>query len=126
MNSRDRKLRPLLSVAKTLAVAPALCALAITSAQAADGDMGAGIPDFGLYSSATGSEARVWRLIDPTKPFPAGCSQIILRPETMGLDTYKLAVATMTAARLMNKRVRFYAHAPRDGGCGVDYIQLVD
>lgn len=88
--------------------------------------MGSGIPEFGMYSAAAGIEARVWRLVESTVPFPAGCPQIVLRPQTMGMDSYKLAVGTMVAARLAGKRVRFCAHAPRDGGCGVDFVQLVD
>jgi hypothetical protein len=42
----------------------------------------------------------------------------------MGMDAYKMAVATLTAARLSGAKVRFFAHAERDNGCGVDYVQL--
>lgn len=42
----------------------------------------------------------------------------------MGIDAYKLALGQLTTALAMRKRVRFYAHADRDGGCGVDYFEL--
>jgi hypothetical protein len=42
----------------------------------------------------------------------------------MGIEAYKMAFATMTAAKIAGSRVRFYAHADRDGGCGVDYVEL--
>lgn len=59
---------------------------------------------------------------DPT--FPAGCTSLMLHPVTMGLDAYKLAAAALLAAKVSGMRIRFYAHAPRDGGCGVDYVEL--
>jgi hypothetical protein len=37
-----------------------------------------------------------------------------------------MAFATLTAAKMSGRRVRFYAHAERDGGCGVDYVELGD
>jgi hypothetical protein len=83
-----------------------------------------GVPHFGLYSQATGTEIRVWSLLNPTVPFPAGCTALVLRPETMGIEAFKIAAATLLTARVSGMRVRFYAHAPRDGGCGVDYVQL--
>jgi hypothetical protein len=42
----------------------------------------------------------------------------------MGMDSCKMAVATLTAARLAERPVRFYAHAERDGGRGVDFVQI--
>jgi hypothetical protein len=49
----------------------------------------------------------------------------VVTPTTMGVDGYKIAIATMTAARIANRSVRFYAHASRDNGCGVDYVELL-
>ena len=42
----------------------------------------------------------------------------------MGMDAYKIAVATLLLAKTTNRSVRLYAHAARDGGCGADYVQL--
>jgi hypothetical protein len=93
---------------------------------AASGEMGTGIPNFGLYSQATGLQIRVWNLSSATMSFPVGCVAIILTPETMGMESYKMAFTLLTTAKLSGTRVRFYAHADRDGGCGVDYMQLAD
>jgi len=102
-------------------------AVAVTAnTMAAQGEMGTGVPNFGMYSAATGTSTIVWSLGDATTPFPAGCARIVLHPQTMGMDAYKLAVGTLVAAKLSNKKVRFYAHASRDDGCGVDYVQIVD
>ena len=103
----------------------AMLALGSGAVHAAEGEMGAGVPEFGMYS-ATGTYSIVTNLRDATAPFPAGCPTIMLSAATMGLDNYKLAIGTMVAARLTNKKIRFYAHAPRDGGCGVDYVALLD
>jgi hypothetical protein len=94
------------------------------AANAANGEMGTGVPQFAVYSAAVGPYVVIWGLVDSTIPFPAGCSQIRMTPTTMGVDSYKAAIAVMTAARLSNRPMRFYAHADRDGGCGVDYFQL--
>lgn len=94
------------------------------SAQAAQGNMGTGIPHFGLYSAATGQMAVVWSLGAATIPIPAECPKLLLTPATMGTDAYKAAVATLMAAKLAARPVRFYSHAPRDGGCGVNYVEL--
>ncbi len=91
---------------------------------AASGEMGTGIPHFGLYSEATGTMLRVYHLDQATRPFPNTCPAIILTPQTMGLDVFKIAAATLLAARSTGARVRFYAHSERDGGCGVDYVQI--
>jgi len=40
------------------------------------------------------------------------------------MDSYKIAIATMLAARISNRAVRFYAHARRDSGCGADYVEM--
>jgi ABC-type enterochelin transport system permease subunit len=98
--------------------------LAAENATAATGEMGTGVPHFGIYSAATGMQIVVFSIASPTRPFPAGCTNIVLTPGTMGLDTYKMAMATLTAASLAGRQVRFYAHGERDGGCGVDFVQL--
>lgn len=98
-----------------------VCAmLGLARATAAQGEFGVGVPQFGSYSSATGVQIIAWRIDDVTVPFPAGCSSISLTPATMGMDSYKIAVATMLTARSSGRRVRLCAHAPRDTGCGVD------
>jgi hypothetical protein len=43
----------------------------------------------------------------------------------LGADTYKIAIAMMMMANASGTKVRFYAHAERDGGCGVDYVEPV-
>jgi hypothetical protein len=96
-----------------------------SQAIAASGEMGTGIPQFGSYSSATGTRLAVWSLADASRPMAAGCSSLILSPETMGLEAYKIGVALLTAAKLTDRRVRFYAHGERDGGCGVDYVEIL-
>jgi hypothetical protein len=96
------------------------------SAFAATGEMGTGIPQFGIYSAATGVQTLVWSLSNATIPMASGCSRLVLEPTTMGMDTYKLAVATMMAAKLSGKQVKFYAHDVYDGGCGVDYIEMMN
>ena len=96
------------------------------SAFAAQGEMGTGVPRFGIYSPVAGGQlSLVWQLEDASLGFPSGCTNLVVSAGTMGLDAYKMAVATMTVARATNRRVRFFAHAPRDGGCGVDYVELV-
>jgi len=111
----------------TFGVVTAVAVLVAGAARAAQGEMGAGVPqDFGMYSAATGTETYVWALSNVASPFPAGCSWIKLTPNTMGMDGYKIALAALMTAKTANRRIRFYAHAPRDGGCGVDYLQMFD
>jgi hypothetical protein len=55
----------------------------------------------------------------------SGCTSLTLTVSTMGLDAYKIATATIVLARATGRSVRFFAHASRDGGCGVDYIELI-
>lgn len=88
--------------------------------------MGTGVPDFGLYTDPTpiGSQIRVWRINNATQPFPAGCTSIVLSPTTMGVNSWKMAMATLLAARTSSRPVRFFSHAERDGGCGVDYVEM--
>lgn len=118
---KPTKLVPL-KLIRNLAILPLLAAgQGITP----EGDMGTGVPNFGIYSPVAGFKATVWGLDDATTPFPAGCTSITLTPATMGLDTYKISLAVMIIAKASNRRVRFYAHATRDSGCGVDYIQLI-
>lgn len=92
--------------------------------RAASGEMGHGVPEFGLYSAATGASVIVWSLMNPYVPFPAGCTSLTLRPGTMGMDSYRAAIAILLMAKATNRPVKFYAHAQRDDGCGVDYVQL--
>jgi len=92
----------------------------------ASGEMGTGVPHFGMYSAATGMQLVVFSIANATRPFPAGCTNLILTPGTMGMDSYKMAMATMTAAKVAGKPVRFYAHSERDGGCGVDFVSMED
>ena len=87
-------------------------------------EMGTGVPQFGSYSMATGTVIRVWSLGQQTRPMPAGCTSLILTPETMGMEAYKIAVALLTTARVSGLSVRFFAHGERDGGCGADYVEL--
>lgn len=110
-------------------VAAALCAIGLLThghAAAADGEreMGTGVPTFGSYSAATGVQTIVWALQDASIRFPSDCPRLHLTAATMGMDAYKVAVATLLAAKATGRAVRFYAHATRDGGCGVDYVQL--
>jgi hypothetical protein len=93
-------------------------------AHGAQGEMGTGVPVFGQYSQATGVGILVSRLENASIGFPAGCTGLWLSPGTMGMDSYKIAAATLIAARVSNRSVRFFAHAPRDNGCGVDYVEL--
>ena len=94
-----------------------------TVVSAATGEMGTGKPQFGVYS---GNQTIVFSLADATINFPAGCTSIMLSASTFGIDSYKIAVAQLTAARLTGKRIRLYAHVARDGGCGADFIQILD
>lgn len=96
-----------------------------TPCLAAQGEMGTGIPQFGLYSTATGQQAVVWQIQNATTPMPVGCTSLKLTPATMTMDSFKLAVAMMLSAQAANRKVRFFSHAERDGGCGVDYVELV-
>ena len=93
-------------------------------ASAASGEMGTGVPHFGVYSAATGMQIVVFSIANPVRPFPAGCTNIVLTPTTMGLDSYNMAMPTLTAAALAEWQVRFFAHGERDGGCGVDFVQI--
>lgn len=96
-----------------------------SSANAAMGEMGVGTPLFGVYSAAIVNppETLVWELANATRGFPAGCSRLTLNSGTMGMDTYKIALAIMMQARAMNTRVKFYAHSELNGGCGVDFVE---
>ncbi len=113
---------PLKPVTKTFAT---ILLAASSTSHAASGEMGVGIPSFGIYSAAVGTYLRV-NLLNATYGMPAGCTFLMLTPATMGMDTYKIAAATLLMAKATNRAVRFYAHSERDGGCGVDYIQPID
>jgi hypothetical protein len=99
-------------------------AVASGSAVAATGEMGKGVPAFGSYGGDLGVYTIVWRLTDASIPFPAGCSSLMVTQATLGPEGYRVAMATLLAARLSNRPVRLYAHVSRDGGCGVDYVEL--
>ena len=43
------------------------------TASAAQGEMGAGTPQFGVYSAPTGAHESVWALSNAITNFPAGC-----------------------------------------------------
>ena len=98
----------------------------VLEASAAQGEMGMGVPNFAQYGEAFGGVAIVWSLANPAIPFPAGCSHLVVSRTTMGPDPFKIAIATMLTAKVTAKSVRFYAHESRDGGCGIDYVQLMD
>jgi hypothetical protein len=85
--------------------------------------MGTGIPHFGVYSEPTGAHVKVWTIADASIALPTECTYLVLTPTTMGMDTYKVAIATLLMAKATLRKVRFYAHGPRDGGCGVDYVE---
>jgi hypothetical protein len=87
--------------------------------------MGKGKPEFGVYSQSQGVSTPIWSLRDATVGFPAGCGYLILSVATMGIESYKIALAILITAKATNTAVRFYAHADRDGGCGVDYVQML-
>jgi hypothetical protein len=112
----------------TLRVLMAAAVLATaTQANAALGEMGTGIPRFGVYSAVnTGQlQTNVWQLENASLPMAAGCTSLTLTVGTMGLDAYKIATATLILARATGRSVRLFAHATRDSGCGVDYIELI-
>jgi hypothetical protein len=93
---------------------------------AATGDMGTGIPGFGFYADASNSPSViVWVLEQADVPFPTGCPYIRLTTATMGLESFKIAVAQLTMAKAAGRKVKFYAHVTRDGGCGIDYVQVL-
>ena len=89
--------------------------------------MGTGIPDFGVYGkSVSGVDTTIiWGLANQTVPRPAGCNFLYLTSTTLGAESYKLFLSVLVTARISNRAVRFYAHADRDGGCGVDFVQLI-
>jgi hypothetical protein len=108
-------------------LAATMLLMATEKASAATGEMGTGVPiSYGNYSAVLGGYTAIWVLGTGTINFPAGCNFLLLVRATMGADDYKIAQATLLTARITNKKVRFYAHAERDGGCGVDYVQMLD
>lgn len=106
------------------AIAGASLLMLSLAGHAASGEMGTGIPSFGSYSAPTGVATAVYRLDEASIPMPQGCSILQLTAATMGMDAYKIAVATLLVAKTSGKRVRFFAHDARDGGCGVDYVEM--
>jgi hypothetical protein len=110
----------------TFLVATALTILSLAKlTPAASGEMGRGKPEFGVYGQQFGNYVKVWSLREATLNFPVGCNSLILSVSTMGLESYKIAVAILITAKATNSAVRFYAHAERDDGCGVDYVQML-
>jgi hypothetical protein len=97
---------------------------AATSAHAAIGEMGTGIPAFGQYAASQGGHVAVWSLSNSSIPMPTGCTALYLLPSVFGTEPYKIAIATLLAAKVAEKRVRFYSHT--ENGCNVDYVQIVD
>lgn len=91
---------------------------------AAVGEMGIGIPDFGIYAKNANPHITVWSLGSASVPFPAGCTTLTVTPDILGADAYKLAVATLLLAKATNKKVRFYNHSTLNGACGFDYFQI--
>lgn len=99
-----------------------LTSMAVSAAQ---GELGTGIPKFGTYSAASGmSMYTSVALDDATIPLPSGCPVLIMSPATMGMDSYRISVAILLAAKVSGRKVRFYSHMVRDGGCGVDYVEI--
>jgi type IV secretory pathway TrbL component len=96
------------------------------SAFAASGEMGTGVPNMGFYTQATGANLTYIFLKNAAVPLPSGCGFLILSVATAGERDYKIAQAMLLASSFAGKRIRFYAHAERDGGCGVDYLQNID
>lgn len=72
------------------------------------GEMGTGTPQFGFYSDAAyaGGKATVWGMKNISTPFPSGCSNITLTANTMGVDSFKQALAVMITAQALGKSVR--------------------
>jgi hypothetical protein len=100
----------------------------VSSTHAATGEMGTGIPVFGVYTNAVtgnGGWITIWGLQNPTVSIPQGCSALYITTNTLGASSYKDALAVLLTATSLNKPVRFYAHAERDSGCGVDYLQII-
>jgi hypothetical protein len=92
---------------------------------AVTGEMGTGKPSFGVYSAATGMQTVIWSLKDATISFPGSCNYLLLTPATMGLETYKIALSILITAKATNAPVRFFATVDRDGGCGIDFVQMM-
>lgn len=100
-----------------------LWACALPQADAATGEMGTGIVSgVRFYSSPVGSAFYV-DFSSTTTPVPSGCSAKITRA-TVGADDYKTMFSMALTAKVTGRPLRLYAHAVRDGGCGVDYMQM--
>ncbi len=89
---------------------------------AATGEMGTGMPIFGVYAAY--NYTKVWSLANATINFPAGCTSLTVSVATLTMDGYKITLSQMTTARISGRKIRFVAHAERDGGCGVDYVEI--
>lgn len=108
----------------SLVVGASLCGS--QGASAALGTMGYGTPQFSMYAHSLGEMVVVKAFANQVYGFPVGCVSLTITPQTMGADSYKLAIATMLTARVTGQKVMFYAHEVRDWGCGVDYLELTD
>lgn len=69
------------------------------SAHAATGEMGNGVPQVGIYSSATGANIRIWSLANATANFPAGCSSILISRTTVGEQDCKVMLSVILTAK---------------------------
>ena len=105
------------------AAATVLMGFLCETASAAQGEVGTGVPTFGVYAQSLGGHIVVYGLSNPTINFPAGCTNLVLTPTSMGAEPFKMAYATLLAAKVSGMAVRFYAHV--DNGCSADYVQLV-
>ena len=72
----------------TRAVVTAGMLVAATHTSAAQGEMGTGIPRFGVYAPVAAGQVitLVWQLENASTPMPAGCFSLTLSVGTMGLD----------------------------------------
>lgn len=96
------------------------------NAPAAQGEMGTGMPIYGLQGTAGHSYVTVFRLDEATIPFPVGCTYLVISSFANGSDIFRAMVDSLLAAKLARKKIRFYAVQENQGGCGVDYLEVVD
>jgi hypothetical protein len=116
-------MRNSLTLLRAALVAAAL--MTSTNALAASGEMGTGVPRWAQFGDVYGGYILVKSLSGASIPFPSGCeSGIIITSGTMGRDPLAAAISMLLAAKITGVPVRFVAHTTRDGGCGVDYIEL--
>jgi hypothetical protein len=119
-----RTLGKLPAMSRLLAFSLLLGALPAKTVFAAQGEKGTGIPEFGTYAAQVGGYTAVFALTNASIPFPAGCTGLYLYTSVFGVEAYKIALATLLAAKVSGRRVRFYSHS--ESGCQVDYVQILD